>query len=154
MKQKIKWDLLLVGAALVTSLKEKPASNLTCDPAAVQVLHLHREFKGDYSSGLLSLKTPSLPFSLSLFSGNRVTCRNKTKRYSNVKVKEQVSASVSRTVITHLAFFQCYRETGQEKCQAKLNTASNLGIFWRTTCWCTALKFTVVTEMGVIPMKK
>lgn len=48
-------------------------------------------------------------------------------KYLNVKVKEQVCGAVSRTVITHLAFSQCYRETGQEKCRERSNTASNLG---------------------------
>lgn len=76
-----------------------------------------------------------------------------TNRYSIVKVKEQASAAVSRTVITHLAFFQCYRETGQEKCQERLNTASNLGIFWRTACCFTTLRFTAVAEISVIHMK-
>lgn len=93
----------------LSSLEWKPTQNLTCGPAAVQVMHLHCWCKGNYSSSLQ--RHLHSHFHCQHFQGNRFICRNKTNRYSNVKVKNKVFSAVPRH------FFQCFGEKGHEKCR-------------------------------------
>lgn len=57
------------------------------------------KFKGNYFSGLLSQRHLHSHFHCHCLQETRVLCRNKTNKYSNVKVKEQVFAAMCKAGI-------------------------------------------------------